>query len=253
MTFGATGRSGFPPTGGTTRRTASVLACCAGAAAVDGEPAVTDGGPNGVRRLFGGAPKVGAHEVDGPEVDGPELDARELDAAALDARFAAGDPLALREAYDQHGSAVYGIALRGLGAHHDAEDITQQVFVRAWRGRTTFDPKRGGLGGWLVGITRRQVADRLSARFRERDITDRAGRISGGAPAPATPDQVVVDAMVVAAEMNRLPARMRTVLQLAFFDDLTHQQIAAVTGLPLGTVKSHLRRGLQRLRQRREG
>ncbi len=130
---------------------------------------MTDGGPTGVRRLFGGAPRA----------DAPEADAAALDAAALDARFAAGDPAALREAYDQHGSAVYGIALRGLGAHHDAEDITQQVFVRAWRGRTTFDPKRGGLGGWLVGITRRQVADRLSARFRERDMTDRAGRIGG--------------------------------------------------------------------------
>ncbi len=159
----------------------------------------------------------------------------------------------MREAFDRHGSAVYGIALRGLGAHHDAEDVTQQVFVRAWRGRSTFDPTRGGLGGWLVGITRRQIADRLSARFRERDVTDRAGRAGGTSVPPPAPDQVVVDAMVVAAEMNQLPPRMRTVLQLAFFDDLTHQQIAAMTGLPLGTVKSHLRRGLERLRRRWEG
>ena len=93
-----------------------------------------------------------------------------------------GDPTALREAYDRHGSAVYGIALRGLGAHHDAEDVTQQVFVRAWRGRATFDPSRGGLGGWLVGITRRQVADRLSARFRERAVADRAGHAEASPP-----------------------------------------------------------------------
>jgi RNA polymerase sigma-70 factor (ECF subfamily) len=170
----------------------------------------------------------------------------------LDDRFAAGDPAALREAYDRHGGTVYGIALRCVGAHHDAEDITQQVFVRAWRGRTTFDPRRGELGGWLVGITRRQVADRLSARFRERDVTDRAGRVAGTAAPSPVPDQVV-DAMVVADEMNQLPPRMRTVLELAFFDDLTHQQIAALTGLPLGTVKSHLRRGLERLRRRWEG
>ena len=171
----------------------------------------------------------------------------------LDTRFAEGDPTVLREAFDRYGSSVYGVALRALGVHHDAEDVTQQVFVRAWRGRSTFDPARGGLGGWLVGITRRQVADRLSARFRERDVTDRAER-SGVAPSlEPSPDQAVVDAMVVATELERLPQPVRTVLQLAFFDDLTHQQIAAVTGLPLGTVKSHLRRGLARLRQQWEG
>lgn len=168
----------------------------------------------------------------------------------LDARFVAGDPTALREAYDRHGGAVYRIALRGLNAHHDAEDVTQQVFVRAWRGRATFDPARGGLGGWLVGITRRQVADRLSARSRERAVTDRAGHADLSPAPPPAPDQQVVDAVVVADELAQLPAPVRAVLQLAFFDDLTHQQIAAVTGLPLGTVKSHLRRGLERLRRR---
>jgi RNA polymerase sigma-70 factor (ECF subfamily) len=171
----------------------------------------------------------------------------------LDVRFAAGDTAALREAYDQHGSTVYGIALRGLGAHHDAEDVAQQVFVRAWRGRATFDPERGELGGWLVGITRRQVADRLAARFREHTVHERASAAGGVPSAALAPDQAVVDAMAVAAEMNQLPPPVRTVLQLAFFDDLTHQQIAAVTGLPLGTVKSHVRRGLDRLRRRWQG
>lgn len=170
-------------------------------------------------------------------------------APALDIRFAEGEPTALREAYDRHGSAVYGIALRSLGAHHDAEDVTQQVFVRAWRGRATFDPGRGGLGGWLVGITRRQVVDRLNARVRERAVADRAGRIEAAPQPPPAPDQQVVDAMMVAAEMEQLPPQMCMVLRLAFFDDMTHQQIAAVTGMPLGTVKSHLRRGLERLRR----
>jgi RNA polymerase sigma factor (sigma-70 family) len=196
------------------------------------EVPVTDPGSAGLRRL-------------------PSEPASDPSTCELAARFARGDPAALREAYDQHGSAVYGVALRALGAHHDAEDITQQVFVRAWRGRHTFDPARGPLGGWLVGITRRQIADRFSARSRERTMTDRAGQAA--APVPPPPDQIVVDAVVVAAELNLLPPRMRTVLQLAFFDDLTHQQIAAVTGLPLGTVKSHVRRGLERLRRRWQG
>ncbi len=169
----------------------------------------------------------------------------------LDALFASGDPTALRAAYDRHGGAVHAIALRSLGTHHDAEDVTQQVFVRAWRSRHTFDPKRGGIGGWLVGITRRQVADRLAARARDRETADRAGRDVTPA-AVSVPDQVV-DAVVVADEMNQLPPRVRTVLRLAFFDDLTHQQIATLTGMPLGTVKSHVRRGLERLRRRWKG
>jgi RNA polymerase sigma factor (sigma-70 family) len=166
---------------------------------------------------------------------------------ALELRFAAGDPAALRDAYDRWSAAVYAIALRTLGAHHDAEDVTQQVFVRAWRGRETFDPERGALAGWLIGITRRQVSDRLSSRVRDLRAADRAGRAVRPDPAPE-PDRVV-DAVVVADELDKLAPQVRAVLRLAFFDDLTHQQIAAVTGLPLGTVKSHLRRGMDRLRR----
>jgi RNA polymerase sigma-70 factor (ECF subfamily) len=166
----------------------------------------------------------------------------------LERRFAVGDPAALREAYDRHARLVYAIAVQALGAHHDAEDVTQQVFVRAWRGRETFDAARGPLGGWLVGITRRQVSDRLSIRVRELRTADRAGRAAPLAEPAPEPDRVV-DAMVVADELGKLAPQVRTVLRLAFFDDLTHQQIAAVTGLPLGTVKSHLRRGMDRLRR----
>lgn len=82
-------------------------------------------------------------------------------------RFLAGDPAALRELYDRHAAVVHGFALRRLREHHDAEDVTQQVFVRAWRGRATFDPRRGPVGGWLMGIARHQIADRLTARTRD--------------------------------------------------------------------------------------
>jgi RNA polymerase sigma factor (sigma-70 family) len=143
------------------------------------------------------------------------------------------------------------VALKALGAHHDAEDVTQQVFVRAWRARGTFDPDRGRLGAWLLGICRRQIADRYAARTRDRAMIDRAAG-AGAPPAPAPSAEAVVNAVVVADEMDRLPPQQRTVVRMAFFDDLTHQQIAVRTGLPLGTVKSHLRRGLDRLRRRWE-
>jgi len=175
----------------------------------------------------------------------PAADAKAPD--TLESRFVAGDPAALRDAYDRHAALVYAVTLRGLGAHHDAEDVTQQVFVRAWRGRDTFDPGRGALGAWLVGITRRQVVDRLDRRVRDLRTADRAGRAVPAEPPPG-PDRVV-DAMVVADALDKLTPQVRTVLRLAFFDDLTHQQIASVTGLPLGTVKSHLRRGMDRLRR----
>jgi RNA polymerase sigma factor (sigma-70 family) len=163
-------------------------------------------------------------------------------------RFVAGDPTALREVYDRHAGEVHGFALRALRTHHDAEDVTQQVFVRAWRGRNTFDPARGTIGAWLQGIARRQVADRLTARTRDAAVDAAVvqahdGRVTG------VSDRVI-EAVVVADELNRLPVEQRRVVRLAFYHDLTHVQIAALTGLPLGTVKSHLRRGLERLRRR---
>ncbi|HXV93279.1 MAG TPA: sigma-70 family RNA polymerase sigma factor [Pseudonocardia sp.] len=190
-------------------------------------------------------PGTGGHASAPADVAGPDPD------VLLARRFREGDPGALREAYDRHSRIVFGVALRALGGHHDAEDVTQQVFVRAWRARDTFDTARGSLGGWLVGITRRQIADRLAARDRERRVADRVALGTEPGPHGPVPDHVV-DAVVVADEMNQLPPQQRTVVRLAFFDDLTHQQIAALTGLPLGTVKSHLRRGLERLRRRWE-
>lgn len=174
----------------------------------------------------------------------------DLDAAecAMARSLAAGDPTALRSAFNRYGGLVHAIALRRLGVPQDAEDITQQVFVRAWRGRAALDPERGALGAWLVGITRRQIADRLASRRRDLELADRVARLSFGPPPAPAPDGVV-EALAVADALNHLPDQVGTVMRLAFFDDLTHQQIAALTGLPLGTVKSHLRRGLERLRR----
>jgi RNA polymerase sigma-70 factor (ECF subfamily) len=163
-------------------------------------------------------------------------------------RFARGDEAALREAYDLWSPMVYRLGLRTLVGRADAEDLTQSTFVAAWRGRATYRPDRGGLCGWLMGIARRQLIDRLREVRREQ----RAGEAAKVAdPAPVTTPMVdrVVDRLVVADQLSRLADDQRRVVQLAFFDDLTHSQIANVTGMPLGTVKSHLRRGIERLRR----
>ena len=192
-----------------------------------------------------------------PSAGGPPVS---ISAAADDAftqLFRAGDERALREAYDRFGPAVFHLAVRSLASTADAEDVTQATFVAAWVGREGFDAARGSLLGWLLGIARRKVVDQIRASAREDRITDSVRRVAGGpreVALTAGPDQPegVVDRLVVADEMARLPGDQRRVLELAFYDDLTHPQIAALTGLPLGTVKSHLRRGMARLRSRWE-
>jgi RNA polymerase sigma-70 factor (ECF subfamily) len=168
--------------------------------------------------------------------------------------FRAGDERALRLAYERFGPAVHHLAVRGLGSVTDAEDVTQAVFVAAWLGREGYDPGRGSMLGWLLGIARRKVVDQIRASARDGRIAEEIRRLAGPArdgAGEAPPDRIV-DRLVLADEMARLPGEQRRVLELAYYDDLTHPQIAALTGLPLGTVKSHLRRGMARLRRRWE-
>ncbi|NJC14289.1 RNA polymerase sigma-70 factor (ECF subfamily) [Micromonospora profundi] len=172
-----------------------------------------------------------------------------MDDVAL--RFREGDEAALREAYDRYGRAVLHLATSMLANRADAEDVTQATFVAAWLGRDTFDPSKGSLIGWLLGIGRRKVIDRMRASARETRVVETVRQLPEPAQTGPDPDRVV-DRLVIADELARLPDDQRRMLELAFYDDLTHQQIAAVTGVPLGTVKSHIRRGMASLKRRWE-
>ncbi|MGW5366921.1 RNA polymerase sigma factor [Streptomyces sp. NPDC004009] len=161
---------------------------------------------------------------------------------------AAGDA-AWSEIHRRWGGLVHGLAQQALGDARDAEDVAQQVFADAWRGRHGYAPERGTPAAWLVGITRRKVADALAARARRARIVAAAAEQP---PARTRDDscepEAALDRMVVGRALRRLSTPQRQVLHLAYYEDLTQTQIARVTGWPLGTVKSHTRRGLDRLR-----
>jgi RNA polymerase sigma factor (sigma-70 family) len=173
----------------------------------------------------------------------------DVDPGALAGHLRAGTPGALEEAYRRWSPLVHTLALRALGDHHDAEDVTQAVFVTAWRSRATVDPARGSLSAWLVGITRHRIADVREQRARAVRNLTAAGRLD----APTTRhDDDHARRLYLAQELADLGEPRSTIVRLAILDDRPHTEIADRLGLPLGTVKSHVRRGLLHLRDRLE-
>lgn len=163
--------------------------------------------------------------------------------STLEERFVAGDEAALKEIFDLHGSLVLNICRRTVGT--DAEDIVQQVFVAAWKGRASFDAEKGSLPGWLTGIAKFKAVDHLRARGRRPQSADREVEDSASQSADVGR---VADRMLLTHALAKLPEERRRVVALAFFEDFTHQEISEHLAMPLGTVKSHVRRGLEALR-----
>jgi len=180
----------------------------------------------------------------------PHAPAPDDDAAALAAGFVAGDERCLARAYALWSPLVYTIALRSLGDVTDAEDVTQKTFVAAWQGRSGYDPLRSRLPAWLVGIARHAIADTHAYRARLRRLDEQLAATQPMREAAASGDLDLADRLTVADEIARLEPEAQRIIRLAFYDDLTHHQIADRLGLPLGTVKSHIRRSLERMRNR---
>ncbi len=166
----------------------------------------------------------------------------------LCSRFIAGDRDVLKDLYDEHGPAVYTFAKRAIGPEM-AKDLTQEVFLSAWRARESYNPSKGSLGGWLMGITKNRLIDTYRKAGRRVDEAE----LSDPVQQRASNDDhnrfsLLADRMVLTAAMNTLPERQKQVLTMAFWGDRTQQQISEDIDLPLGTVKSDMRRGLIRLR-----
>lgn len=170
----------------------------------------------------------------------------------LMAALAAGDAEALVPLYARHAGVVFGVVAHSLD-RPAAEEITQDVFVAIWQKAHTYDPSRGHVRPWLLQIARSRVLNELRRRGRRPKLVPDADATQIGAVPDAAPlpDEVVWRddrrAAVVAA-VNALPPPQQQALALAYFADLSQEQVAAALGLPLGTAKSRIRAGMQRLR-----
>jgi|SRR5580700_690407 RNA polymerase sigma-70 factor (ECF subfamily) len=170
-----------------------------------------------------------------------------VDDMRLVARVRAGDQQALSELYDRYSKVVYGVALRILHDTGAAEDLLQDIFLQLWRKPDAFDSSRGSLAAWLAVIARHRSIDRLRQRRPETNIED-CVIVTATDLRDETERSLVIEKVRVV--MNEMGPDQRTAMEMAFFEGLTHTEIAEKTGEPLGTIKTRIRSGLQMLRAR---
>jgi RNA polymerase sigma-70 factor (ECF subfamily) len=179
-----------------------------------------------------------------------------LDDRALDARVTEGDGGALEALYGRYGRPCYSLARRILADEQLAQDVVQEVFLTVWRDAHKFDPAKGGFSSWLLSMTHHKAVDavRREENHRKRRTTDellddRAGDV------PQVDEEVwsTIRRERVRAAMQTLPQPQREALVLAYFGGYTQREIAGLTGTPLGTVKTRMLTGMQRLKSGLDG
>jgi RNA polymerase sigma-70 factor (ECF subfamily) len=175
-------------------------------------------------------------------------------AAAL-VRVAAGDRAALRMVYQDTSAKLFGVCLRILNDRSEAEDVLQDVYVTVWRKAGSFDPGRASPITWMVAIARNRAIDRLRATTMSRRMApiDAADAVADPAPAAVERVELAQQHRRLAGCLEELEARQSAAIRAAFLDGATYEQLAARMGVPLGTMKSWIRRGLLKLRACLEG
>ena len=165
---------------------------------------------------------------------------------ALVAAIRSGDQNAMAQLYDRYSGVVYGVALRVLADTGAAEDVLQDVFMQLWRNPAAFDSSRGNLGAWLAVIARHRAIDQLRKRRPETDIADVVISCEQNLENHADRSRIVEK---VRGILSGMPAPQRVALEMAYFQGLSHSEISAKTGEPLGTIKTRIRTALMTLRK----
>ena len=176
------------------------------------------------------------------------------------AKVARGDQDALGLLYDRLSGPLYSLAVRMLGDRSEAQDAVQEVFLQIWRRASAYKAEQSTVFSWAVLMARSRVIDRLRARGRRARLivasTDEPGQAESLPPAASDTESAaeslgrIEEAMRLRSRLNQLPPEQREAIELAFFNDLTHPEIAEQLGQPLGTIKARIRRGLLKLRER---
>lgn len=172
------------------------------------------------------------------------------DAQDIVDRISRGDQSALSDLYRHFAVLVHQVARRILHSNECAQEIVCDVFVHAWQTAKNYDPLRGSVQAWLVVATRHRAIDRLRS-YRRYGVLQAHWAGGRSWTEPLHPDEILAqyqEGKSVHSALASLTPLRRHLLALAFFEDLTHEEISREIGLPLGTVKSHLRRALKTLR-----
>src|SRR5262245_54563530 len=189
-----------------------------------------------------------------PAVEAGPADPQQEDLAALVARMAAGDEAALGAFYDATMPRVYGLAVRICGNFATAEEVAADVYHQCWTGAARYDAARSKVVTWLLMICRSRAIDAVRSRdpALAHDAPETLAEDDDGRPRASDPEDLL-DLMqsgtAVHAALAKLSPVQRQMIGLAFFRGLSHQEMAAHSKLPLGTVKAHIRRALELLRQ----
>jgi len=168
------------------------------------------------------------------------------DDEALMSAIRSGEESAMGVLYDRYSGIVYSVALRVLGDTSAAEDILQDIFIQVWRNPALFNSQRGRIGPWLAVIARNRAIDVLRKRHPEDDIADVVVSVTPDMARDAERGQAMEK---VRGALTSMSGAQRSALEMAYFEGLTHTEIAAKTGEPLGTVKTRIRSGLLALRK----